>query len=193
MSVFVALPVYDKEHFDQLAVITPAEAPAVFFVPHKIGIPDNWQTVVERELLQMTYELAPPPAEDISDLVLLQDEHIPAMTELTSLTKPGPWLPRTIDFGHYEGIFEGGQLVAMCGQRLQPDPWTELSAVCVHPDHLGKGYAKRLIRNQLRHIAATGRKPMLHLYQDNISACGLYESVGFQTRREMIVYMLKKK
>ena len=29
----------------------------------------------------------------------------------------------------------GDELVAMAGQRMQPDPYTEISAVCTHPDH----------------------------------------------------------
>jgi predicted GNAT family acetyltransferase len=140
----------------------------------------------------MVYDQPYPPDEDTHSLIPLQDKDISAMLDLTTLTKPGPFFPRTIDFGNYEGIFDGGQLVAMCGQRLQPDPYSEVSAVCVHPDHLGRGYAKLLIRNQLRKIIKAARIPMLHLYADNFAACRLYENMGFTTRKQLLVYMMKK-
>ncbi|HVG42779.1 MAG TPA: GNAT family N-acetyltransferase, partial [Chitinophagaceae bacterium] len=68
-------------------------------------------------------------------------EHVEQMMQLATLTKPGPFGPHTIDFGYYYGIFEEGKLVAMTGQRLHVAHFTEISAVCTHPDHLGKGYA----------------------------------------------------
>ena len=80
----------------------------------------------------------------------------------------------------------------MAGQRLQPDPYTEVSAVCTHPDHTGKGYAARLIRSQISNITAASRIPILHVYPDNTGACKLYEKLGFETRKQMLVYVLEK-
>ena len=193
MAIFSAMPEYDAAHFAELAKLTPPDTLIGLFTAEPIAIPYDWVIALARPMLQMVYEGAIPAAEDISDLVPLSEEHIPAMTALTSLTRPGPWLPRTIDFGNYEGIFEGQELVAMCGQRLQPDPYSEISAVCVHPSQLGKGYAKKLIRNQLRQIIGSGRQPMLHLFSDNHSACKLYENIGFTINRDMMVYMIKRK
>ena len=122
----------------------------------------------------------------------MTDKDIPEMIKLTALTKPGPFFQRTIDFGNYEGIYAGDDLIAMSGQRLQPDPYTEISAVCVHPDHLGKGYAKKLIRNQVRKMMDAGRIPFLHLFSDNAPARTLYETLGFKTRSTMRVYMMEK-
>ena len=48
------------------------------------------------------------------------------MLALTKLTNPGPFAPRTIDFGHYYGVFDGDKLVAMAGQRLHIHEYTEI-------------------------------------------------------------------
>ena len=89
-------------------------------------------------------------------------------------------------------FFDGGKLIAMTGQRLQPDPYTEVSAVCIHPDYTGRVYAAKLVRSQISKITAGRRIPFLHVYADNTAACKLYEKLGFQARKKMIVYFLEK-
>ena len=121
-----------------------------------------------------------------TEIVKLKDDNIPAMLELTALTRPGPFLQRSIDFGNYEGIFVEGKLVAMAGQRLQPAPYAEVSAVCTHPHHTGKGYAARLVASQVEHLMTSSRIPFLHVYPENTSACKLYEKLGFSTRKKNV-------
>ena len=74
------------------------------------------------------------------------------MIVLTEMTHPGPFFNRTIEFGNYKGIFSGNDLVAMAGQRLHADQYVEISAVCTHPAHTGKGYATQLIISQVHQI-----------------------------------------
>ncbi len=81
------------------------------------------------------------------------------MLTLTQLTNPGPFAARTIDFGHYYGIFEGDKLVAMAGQRLHAFEYAEISAVCTHPDHSGRGYARELLLHQLHRIQTAKNIP----------------------------------
>ena len=192
MALFFGMKEFTEDNFRQLYGLTPFDELVATFTEAEIVVPANWKVIIKKEILQMVYEQAYPADEDTSSLIPLQDKDILAMLDLTALTKPGPFFPRTIDFGNYEGIFDGGQLAAMCGQRLQPDPYSEVSAVCVHPDHLGRGYAKLLIRNQLRKISKVARIPMLHLYADNVAACRLYENMGFTIRKQLLVYMMKK-
>ena len=73
----------------------------------------------------------------------------------------------------------------MAGQRTQPRPYIEVSAVCSHPDHHGKGYAGRLIKSQIRHIAAQSCTPFLHVRSDNNTAIKLYQKLGFDVRTEI--------
>ena len=79
------------------------------------------------------------------------------MIELTALTKPGPFGTRTHELGLYVGIRDQGRLVAMAGERLKVPGYTEISAVCTHPDHVGKGYAAALMAEVMQRIRERGR------------------------------------
>jgi predicted GNAT family acetyltransferase len=87
--------------------------------------------------------------------------------------------------GRYVGIYDGGRLVAMAGERLRIDGYQEISAVCTHPDFLGRGYAHRLIAEVSNAARARGFTPFLHLYRDNVRAMSLYERLGFVIRTEL--------
>jgi len=80
----------------------------------------------------------------------------------------------------------------MTGQRLHVFNYAELSAVCTHPGHTGKGYARQLLQNQVRRIKALGEIPFLHVKYDNERAIKVYESLGFYVRREIYFYAILK-
>ena len=113
---------------------------------------------------------------------LLGNDDSAEMIELTALTKPGPFSTRTHELGAYFGIREGSKLVAMAGERLKVPGYTEVSAVCTHPDHNGKGYARVLMIEVMRVIRERGETPFLHVRQDNERAIALYERLGFIKR-----------
>jgi predicted GNAT family acetyltransferase len=104
------------------------------------------------------------------------------MLALALLTRPGPYNSRTHAFGGYIGIREGGRLAAMAGHRLKVPGYTEISAVCTHPDFRGRGYAGHLTRVVAARIAARGETPFLHTYAANATAIRLYERLGFVLR-----------
>jgi predicted GNAT family acetyltransferase len=104
------------------------------------------------------------------------------MVELTSLTKPGPFARRTHELGTYIGIREDGKLIAMAGERLKVPGYTEVSAICTHPDHTGHGYARILTSEIMRRILERGETPFLHVRHDNTRAIELYERLGFRIR-----------
>ncbi|GAA4419976.1 GNAT family N-acetyltransferase [Nibrella viscosa] len=192
VGIFAGLKTNSDSDLTDLHALMPPKSLIVLFTADELTIPTGWRVELTKPILQMVYQ--PQQAQLVKDidLVRLRDQDIPAMLELTALTKPGPFLPRTIELGNYEGIFQDNKLVAMAGQRLQPDPYTEISAVCTHPDHTGKGYAARLVRSQIGHITAAAHIPFLHLDLDNTAARKLYEKLGFQTRRHIRVYVLEK-
>jgi predicted GNAT family acetyltransferase len=117
---------------------------------------------------------------------------VSAMLELTALTKPGPFFARTYELGQYFGIRDGDRLAAMAGERMRLDGFTEISAVCVHPDHRGKGYARLLIRALIKAIADRGETPFLHVFVSNLNAIALYERLGFAGRATLQVTMLQR-
>lgn len=104
------------------------------------------------------------------------------MYDLATLTKPGPYLPRTNTMGRFLGIREGGALVAMAGERLMSEGYCEISAVCTHPDFRGRGFGGALLSAVGERLLAEGVTPFLHAYADNAAAIGLYEKLGFVRR-----------
>ena len=114
------------------------------------------------------------------------------MVELATLTKPGPFGLRTHELGTYVGIRCEGKLVAMAGERLKVLGYTEISAVCTHPDHTGKGYARVLMEEIMRGIGERGEIPFLHVRRDNTRAVALYERLGFGTRSTVHYAVLRK-
>ncbi len=91
-----------------------------------------------------------------------------------------------------QGFFAGDQLVAMAGRRFDSDTHVEISAVCTHPAHTGKGYAHRLINSQIRQIRTEGKIPYLHVRADNTRGHQIYEQMGFMSRSQMIIYLVVK-
>ncbi|GAA4094683.1 GNAT family N-acetyltransferase [Mucilaginibacter panaciglaebae] len=191
VAPFVGLKNTSTENFNALYDILPHDGPFVF-VPAKVtDIPSPWQTLAAIPGYQMVYKGEILPV-DNANLTNLTDEHIPQMLELTQLTNPGPFAERTIDFGHYVGIFDGDKLAAMAGQRMNPVPYAEISAVCTHPDYTGKGYARQLLAFHINRIKREGNIPFLHVRADNERAIKVYHSLGFEMRSEVYFYVIKK-
>ena len=141
--------------------------------------------------LQMVAETVAPAWDVAFEMLSLGDADAPEMLALATLTKPGPFFARTHQLGSFIGVRVDGQLVAMAGERMRPDGFTEASGVCVHPDHRGKGYAARLLREVTARILARDERVFLHSYADNATAIGLYESLGYRGRREVIFTILR--
>ncbi len=106
------------------------------------------------------------------------------MFELATLTAPGPFFPNTYLQGGYVGVRRGGRLVAMAGERMKLPGFTEVSAVCTHPDHRGQGYARALMEAVMVPLIERGERVFLHHYPDN-PAVALYRSMGFVPRAAM--------
>lgn len=140
--------------------------------------------IVSQDLgVQMTAErLTPGPAPDF-EIVALGEADGPEMLALARLTEPGPFFARTHQLGDFFGVRAEGRLVAMAGERLKPEGHTEVSGVCAHPDHRGRGYAGALMRRVAGRILDRGETPFLHAYASNAGAIALYERFGFRRRR----------
>ena len=95
---------------------------------------------------------------------------------------------KTILLGDYFGIFKENELIAVTGERMQMDGYTEVSAVVTHTDHLGKGYAKQLVTHTANNIFRKNKIPFLHTNADSAKNIELYEKLGFKIRREMSLW-----
>ncbi|MCP1994360.1 GNAT family N-acetyltransferase [Flavobacterium sp. HSC-61S13] len=124
-------------------------------------------------------------------IVELQTEiHKVELFNLVNLVQPGYFKNKTSDLGNYYGVYKDGKLVAVTGERMKMNAYTELSAIVTHPDFTGKGYAKQLIKFASDKIFNEQKIPYLHVANTNIGAIKLYEKLGFQTRREISFWNL---
>src|SRR4029077_16164652 len=155
------------------------------------NLPAGWAIVFQVNSSQMAWnDSVPPPVKhDIEELNISQVDEMLALVELT---KPGPFFRRTPELGSYLGIREAGQIVAMAGERLRPLGYTEISAVCTHPDYRGRGYASSLVSALIQKIVERGEIPFLHVRTENIGAIHVYEKLGFKTRRVINITLAKK-
>jgi len=192
VSLFAGLKENSPKNFQLLYEQTPHKGPVGFVSTEEIEIPKPWKVVQFAKALQMVHDGQPEPIAENIELKPLTIEHVPEMLALTQLTVPGPFTPRTIEFGHYYGVFDGDKLVAMTGQRLHVFEYAEISAVCTHPDYLGRGYARQLLLFHLNRIRAASNIPFLHVRAGNTRAIEVYKHVGFSTRREIYFYYLQK-
>ncbi|WP_147102208.1 GNAT family N-acetyltransferase, partial [Pseudonocardia sulfidoxydans] len=145
VSVFAALPsaAGPADWADMAALVGPGATIAVSGQDVS-SVPDTWGVLETGQGVQLVDDgLVTAPDEEA---VRLGAADVDEMLALVALTKPGPFAVRTVELGTYLGIRRGGALVAMAGERLHPPGWTEISAVCTHPDHRGQGLATRLVR-----------------------------------------------
>jgi predicted GNAT family acetyltransferase len=151
------------------------------FLPVGTTIPASLTVIDRFEVLQMVEETE--PGRDAADSLELGDADVDEMAALARLTPPGPFDVRTIELGVFLGVRVEDRLAAMAGQRLHLPGFVEISAVCTHPDHCGRGYTAGLMRELARRIRAAGEVPFLHVKADNRRAVALYERLGFRGRR----------
>lgn len=192
MGFFAGLPSYEQENIERLFTACNYGQRVILFTPGHLQLSDKWLVLNDHELLQMVCEKNSKAESSSIDVVDLGEKDIPAMLELTALTKPGPFISRTIDFGGYFGVFEGEKLISMAGKRLSPEPFTEISAVCTHLDFLGKGLSAKVIQRVIEEIQAEGKTPFLHVYPENTPAIKVYSKLGFKPRAMLRVYLLEK-
>lgn len=157
--------------------------------------PAGWRIEAETTMFKMTWDLdagTEIEAEPAPGAVRLGPEHAARALELATLTRPGPFGPRTIELGDYFGFFDGPRLVAMAGERMFAGRLREVSGVCTHPDFQGRGLARRLMLKLVQRQLRRGETPFLHVMRDNGGAHALYARMGFRDRLESVVRVISR-
>jgi GNAT superfamily N-acetyltransferase len=180
-----------SEAYADLAAIIPAGDIAVLFLEDAPEIPEGWRVVRDGAIIQMICPTVPDPPVLSEAILPLAPADFREMVALATLTEPGPFREHTPELGGFIGIRVDGRLAAMAGQRLAPGSFTEVSAVCTHPDFRGRGYAKALVAAVTRNLHSAGRKPFLTSFAHNAGAIRIYEQVGFVHRRNFQLAVLK--
>jgi ribosomal protein S18 acetylase RimI-like enzyme len=173
---------HDPKAWSALACLVGPGGRVVLWVMPGEGQPEpwppvGWEVVMDMPGIQMVADGLEPV--DDPDAFGLTAADVPAMLDLVATTKPGPFGPRTIELGGYQGLRCDGRLVAMAGRRMRPGRYTEISAVCTDSDYQGQGLGARLVRSVAAAIMAAGDVPFLHAAGSNVGAIRLYEKLGF--------------
>jgi ribosomal protein S18 acetylase RimI-like enzyme len=169
----------DKSSWSALAGLL--EGRGVFLIIDPDEVPRGWEVTDTIPGVQMDGTGLEPAAD--AELTTLGPPDVPEMLALVGRTRPGPFLPRTIEMGAYVGLRRGGSLIAMAGERLNPTGWTEISAVCTDAAFRGQGIGSRLVRAVSAGIRDRDERPFLHAAATNETAIRLYLAMGFVLRR----------
>jgi ribosomal protein S18 acetylase RimI-like enzyme len=142
--------------------------------------PAGWRIDLEAAMLRMVWDAPAPDNDPAGDALKLGPEHAAQALALATLTRPGPFGPRTIELGEYFGYVENGELVAMAGERMAAPGLREISGVCTRPGWEGRGLARHLVLKLVRRQLARAETPFLHVMSANMRAHALYLRMGFR-------------
>jgi ribosomal protein S18 acetylase RimI-like enzyme len=178
--------------FDDLRMLAlPGEIVALA-TRSALAVSAGWDVVQRLEIDQMSWTGGAVEASAVAPSALGAAD-VPDMLALTALTKPGPFAAQTYRMGRYVGLRSPkGRLMAMAGERMTADAFTEISAVCTHPDFAGRGLARALVAYVLARLVSEGRFPILHVKTGNDIARGLYEKLGFRVSGAMSFVVMKR-
>jgi ribosomal protein S18 acetylase RimI-like enzyme len=190
-SPFVATADGSTESLSNLAELVPVGGQVYLQQVEEVPPPSGFVVTFSARTVQMVALDIEGPQADFAFEVLTNNAAV-EMLALATLTKPGPFAERTNELGRFLGVFQEHRLIAMAGERMKPGNFTEISGVCTHPDHRGRGYAAGLMREVGRAILTRGEMPFLHALASNHGAIALYEKLGFVTRWEPMLMVWKR-
>jgi predicted GNAT family acetyltransferase len=179
------------ESVKALGELAGPEESLVFVQADAIVLPRRHVATLTATGVQMILKRTPSKVSD-ERIERLADADAPAMLELATLTRPGPFTLRAQALGEFFGVKVDGRLAAMAGERMKTDAFAELSGVCTHPDFQGRGLGKLLSIFVTHRILDRGETPFLHAFATNKAAISLYESIGFELRTMMNVAMIRR-
>ncbi|MEQ1686207.1 MAG: GNAT family N-acetyltransferase [Burkholderiaceae bacterium] len=190
-SPIVGFPNPAQPRFDALAPFC-ARGEHFYCVGWSGATPAGWQIDSETMIVKMLWDAPMPASDEAPDAVPLGPEHAAQAVELATLTRPGPFGPRTIELGEYFGCFEAGRLIAMAGERMHAGTLREVSGVCTHPEYQGRGLARRLMGKLVRREMQRGETPFLQVMHGNTGARALYGRMGFREYNQGVLRVVSQ-
>jgi ribosomal protein S18 acetylase RimI-like enzyme len=190
VSVFAGAARLDDQAWSDLAALAGPGQPLFLFQGERPEPPAGW--VVDGG--GIGNQLVADDVAVVADAgaVRLGAHDVEDMLALVEVTRPGPFRPRTVELGSYWGVRgDDGRLLAMAGERMRVPGWTEISAVCTHPDARGRGLAAALTARVAQGILERGDGAVLHVAEGNDGARRVYERLGFTFRRQVHFALLR--
>lgn len=185
------LPLIGYETSEGIEAIDPYLTDVFYIVSGPLPpLPSHW--VVQKELPCIQMILQTPVTVPAATVSRLDVSHSQAMLDLINKVQPGFYKLDTYQLGEYYGVWQEDKLVAIGGERIQLDHFTEISSICTDPDYTGRKYAQHLITHICNTNLSKGNIPFLHVLQSNDRAVRLYEYMGFTQRRLISFWQLKK-
>jgi predicted GNAT family acetyltransferase len=189
LAPFAAVREQTPEAFASLArALHPEGMAALFITPLEPPLP-GWTHLRTFEVVQMICEHLTPTPEP--EMIELEAQDLPDMLELVRLTSPGPFKDRANELGRFYGVRQDGKLVAMAGERIRLTGFTEISAVCTHPEFQRHGLARGLMHRLSGEILARDEVPFLHVFAGNTNAIRAYKTLGFRQRQTFTGVVIK--
>ena len=173
VAPFVAVRTWDDPRVWQALVDLVGPGQEIALSGADPDLPDGWEELGRGEGVQLvqTDALQPVPFDEAIELGAAD---VSEMLALVERNQPGPFRPRTFELGRYIGIRRDGRLIAMAGERLHPQGWTEISAVSTDVEHRGQGLASRLVLDVAFHIQRRGERELMHAAATNVGAITVY-------------------
>ena len=191
IAPFVAMIDRTTASFQSLDALLPAGDQIALFTLDEV-IPPSSFSVVKRDIVDQMVCDGILSQDGSAPIVRLEARDVPDMMALVEATHPGPFGARTIELGQFIGIRRDGMLVAMAGERMRLDGFTEISAVCVHASCRGQGLAAELVSTLARSIASRAETSFLHVFNSTRAAIELYRKLGFVLRQQMHLAVLER-
>lgn len=190
VAPFLAVEPAGADYADALTALVQAGESVLIVGPVPVVDPD-WKLELLEPIAQMVCDQPIGPVAG-PDFIELRGQHRSDLLALTALVYPHYFRPRTPDMGRYIGIYDGSRLAAMAGERMGFDGHQEISAVCTHPDYLGRGLAQRLVTELTNASLAASKLAFLHVSNRNVRAKALYERLGYRQRIDINLWSLAR-
>jgi ribosomal protein S18 acetylase RimI-like enzyme len=185
---FAAIVAATSQALDELRLLLATDE-SVWIVDYGQTAP-GLNVVDALECVQMVLPGDVEPRAPSGEVLSLSPATAHEMVALTDLAFPGFFRSRTYLMGSYCGVRLGGELIAMGGERLRLEGYPELSGICTHPAHRGKGLASDVIGHLVGRHRRDGLRSWLHVGAPNKRAINLYESLGFKPVRTLMLHRI---
>jgi len=120
---------------------------------------------------------------DPGEVAPLAPADLAAVQELYRASYPGNWFdPRMLETGCYYGVWGAGCLVSIAGVHVYSPEYrvAALGNVTTHPEHRGRGLARRTTAKLCQALRSTVDHISLNVRVENQAAIACYRRLGFE-------------